>query len=324
MRFMTWMIVAVASAHFCGCQSLSLNNAKNWLGLAPKVKETEYGTPVKVSSMWTPAVLNRIGQPPTRGFGGRLYFYDAANKPIPVEGQLVVYAYNDSRPGSNHKTPDAKYAFTPEQFTTHYSATDLGASYSIWIPWDQVGNPQTEVSLVPIFTASSGQLVIGQSSRCLLAGSTGLNQPGPVHHGALPPPEIRRDAGVQPATFQQNQAAPAVAPQGKLGIDTLSLRLPTSMADRLAQAPPQTDIKPSGVRMQPLASPPAAMAGPLPATGLMPGAIPPPWFAPSPLPTRSEPPKPPVPAAPGFQPASGLTPSQLSPARLPSALPSPR
>jgi hypothetical protein len=333
MRFTTWIIVAVAALHSCGCQTLS--TPKNWFGLAPKVKETEFGTPVKVSTMWTPAVLNRVGQPPTRGFGGRLYFYDANNKPIPVEGQLVVYAYNDSRPGSNHQTPDAKYAFTPEQFTTHYSATDLGASYSIWIPWDQVGNTQTEVSLVPIFTSSGGQLVIGQSSRCLLAGPTGqLSQPGTVQHGALPPPVIRRDDGVQPASFQQNPNLPpaALAPQSKPGIDTLSLRLPTSMAERLAQAPPQTDIKPSGVAgfmAAPSSLPPVApqfsAAAPTPgATTAPPGAIPQPWFPRSPPPIRSELPRLPAPVGPGFPPASGLPLSPPSPAGLPSALPTTR
>ena len=332
MRFTTWMIVAIAAVHLCGCQSLSLNGAKNWFGLAPKVKETEFGTPVKVSTMWTPAVLNRVGQAPTRGFGGRLYFYDANNKPIPVEGQLVVYAYNDGQRAASHQTPDAKYAFTPEQFTTHYSATDLGASYSIWIPWDQVGSPQMEISLVPIFTASSGQLVIGQSSRCLLAGPTGqLNQPGAVQHRELPPPVIRRDDGVQPVSFQQNPTATATAPQGKTGIDALSLRLPTGMTERLAQAPPQADIKPSGVAgliaaptNEPLAAPPVSAAAASPgATIVPPGVIPQPWFAQSSLPIRSELQRPPVPAAPGFQPASGLTRSQLSPAGLPSALPAP-
>ena len=312
-------VLAASVFLLSGCQTLSLNGAKNWFGLAPKVKETEFGTPVKVSTMWTPAVLNRVGQPPTRGFGGRLYFYDANNKPIPVEGQLVVFAYNDSKPGANHTTPDAKYAFTPEQFTTHYSATDLGASYSIWIPWDPVGNPQMEVSLVPIFTSSSGQLVFGQSSHCLLAGPTGqLSQPGAVQHGALPPPVIRRDDGVQPASFQQN----AAATQGKLGIDTLSLRMPSGMAERLAQAAPQTSIKPRGVSDLMSAatnSPPA----PQPFTA-RPGAIPQPWFPQSPLPIRSELPKLPAPAAPGFLPASGPTPTPPSPGGLLSALPATR
>ena len=67
--------------------------------------------------------------------------------------------------------PDRKFAFTPEQFTSHFSPTELGASYSVWIPWDEVGSEQLDISLVPIFTATSGQLIVGQSSKVLLPGA---------------------------------------------------------------------------------------------------------------------------------------------------------
>jgi len=173
------------------------NWAKGWMGeQPPKVVESSYAKPVRLAAMWSPAVLNTAGKKPTRGFGGRIYFYDADNKAVPVEGQLVVYGYNDSnsplngRPADS-KSPDRKYAFTPEQFTQHFSATDLGASYSVWIPWDEVGGPQLDISLVPIFTATSGQLVVGQPSRNLLPGPTTENNPTKIEHFSLPP-------GVQP------------------------------------------------------------------------------------------------------------------------------
>ena len=50
--------------------------------------------------MWSDAVYTQPGLPPTRGFGGRLYFYDAHDQPVKVEGQLVVYAYDDSPEGT--------------------------------------------------------------------------------------------------------------------------------------------------------------------------------------------------------------------------------
>ena len=159
-----------------------------------------------MASIWTPAVFNQPGQPPTRGLGGRIYFYDAGNRPIAVEGQLVVYAYNDTTPGAaTAKRPTAKYAFTPEQFTEHYSPTDLGAAYSVWIPWDHVGQPEAEIGLVPVFTAASGQLVMGQSSKNLLPGpkpTTGVStQPIP-----RPPLTLER-------LLQSNAAPPQSAVQ---------------------------------------------------------------------------------------------------------------
>jgi len=321
-------LLALAS---CGCKTLSLDGPKNWFGLAPSVKESQYATPVKMATMWTPAVLNRVGQPPTRGFGGRLYFYDASNRPVPVEGQLIVYAYNDSKPGATGKTPDAKYAFTPEQFTSHYSPTELGASYSIWIPWDQVGQPQMEVSLVPIFTSASGQLVMGQSSRSLLAGPTSqLSEPGSIQRGTLPPPETRRDDGVQAASFQQNSsAAPTGAPSGRLGVETLSLRLPTSMADRLAQAEPQMSLKQQRTQAaNPTAPTSAGQGAPAtPTTGLTrttPGAVPPPWFPLNPPLVRSELPRLPVPNVLGSPQAGGQPQTLPFPGALPSSLPATR
>jgi hypothetical protein len=317
------LLSALAAFACCGCQALSPEGRKNWFGLAPNVKESQYATPVKMATMWTPAVLNRAGQPPTRGFGGRLYFYDASNRPVPVEGQLVVYAYNDSKPGASGKTPDAKYAFTPEQFTTHYSPTELGASYSIWIPWDQVGQPQMEISLVPIFTSASGQLVMGQSSRSLLAGPTSqLSEPGPIQRGTLSAPEIRRDDGVQAASFQQNAAVPSQAPSGRLGVETLSLRLPTSMADRLAQAGPQMTLKQQRAQAaNPTAPTSAGQRAPTIGPPQTPGAVPPPWFPLNPPLVRSELPRLPVPNVPGSPQAGGQPQTQPFPAGLPSSLP---
>ena len=46
-------------------------------------------------------------------------------QPISVEGQLVVFAYNNDKPNPDSKVPDRKFAFTPEQFTQHYTPSEL-------------------------------------------------------------------------------------------------------------------------------------------------------------------------------------------------------
>jgi hypothetical protein len=327
------LLVMASVCVFAGCQALVPTGAKNWFGQSPKIKESQYSTPVKLAAVWTPAVLNQAGMAPTRGFGGRLYFYDANNRPVAVEGQLVVYAYNDSKPGADGRTPDAKYAFTPEQFTTHYTPTELGASYSIWIPWDHVGAPRMEVTLVPIFTAASGQLVMGQSSHNLLAGpGAPLNQPEPVRRSELPLAEMRRDPGVQPAAFQGNSVAGS-ARQPSPGVEMLTLKLPTTLAERLALAGPQTAKGPAPTAAaqlpaheaaNPSVGPPGVAPAPPPATVQRlgaPGAIPPPWFPRTLPPTRSEPPRLPVPDVRDLQQAAGRTPTPPFPAGSPFALP---
>ena len=80
-----------------GCTTIN----SNWIPKAPwdkkdQVVESQYDTPVRMAAIWTPDVMVRPGMPASRGFGGRLYFYNQVNKPVKVEGQLVVYAYDDS------------------------------------------------------------------------------------------------------------------------------------------------------------------------------------------------------------------------------------
>jgi len=240
----TIAVLGLAAVCCSGCKSLSPPSwAKAWYSEEePKLAESKYPRPARMAVVWSPALLNTQGKKPTRGFGGRIYFYDAANKTVPVEGQLVVYGYDDSRQQRTEgKTPDRKYAFTPEQFTEHFSETELGASYSVWIPWDEVGGPQVDISLVPIFTATSGQLVVGQSSKNLLPGPTTENTPTHFEHLTLPPPQLSNQAGpegVQRAAFEQIAPQPA-GPQNPVAFQETSIRVPSTLAEQMAMAGPQ-------------------------------------------------------------------------------------
>jgi len=330
-----------------GCQTMP-DGTKSWGFGGPKVEESKYPAPVKMAAIWAPAVLNQPGQVPTRGFGGRVYFYDGANNPVAVEGQLVGYAYDDTVPGTAGKTPERKFVFTPEQFTQHYSPTQLGAAYSVWVPWDAAGQPQMEISLVPVFTAAGGQLVMGQPSHCLLPGpSTAPSEPRmatemvPLQYGPLGPNDQmppQRDFGVQRVAYEQmayqqalqRQMPPApgqatlTRPQGSLGVETMSITLPGSLADRLAQAPQQASPLD---RLSQYRAATAGTAGPLFAQAAMmreqamatrsaPGGLPPG----SPRPAGYQPPSPPAPSAPVPPRAGGPLPTTPSPAGQPSGL----
>jgi hypothetical protein len=328
---------------------------KLWPNSQPKVKESPYQTPAKMAVIWSPAVFNQVGKQSTRGFGGRIYFYDPKNDAIAVEGQLVVYVYNDSSPGGENKVPEKKFAFTPEQFTKHYAPTQLGASYSVWVPWDAVGSPQVQLTLIPIFTSSSGQLVIGEASHNMLPGPTAPTGELQYGHAVLPPsPVVRPDPnivttaaqtgatanaannyGVQQASFQQ-QESPAALPQQPTGLATTTISLPGTLTDRLTSAPPQIGPmeKLAQQRATLVASRAAAAntaAGAVnnaqPATTgpkAVAATIPQGPMALIPPPVRYGPPTPQAPISPGPQPALGPLPSALFPAGQPSALPTPR
>ncbi len=67
------------------------------IGKKKKDGPTEpYPNPVKIAATWTPDTLIQTGRTPTRGFGGRVFFYDERSRPVPVEGTLTVHGFDDS------------------------------------------------------------------------------------------------------------------------------------------------------------------------------------------------------------------------------------
>ncbi|HRX79072.1 MAG TPA: hypothetical protein P5307_08420, partial [Pirellulaceae bacterium] len=225
-----------------GCKTID----SDWMPKAPwskadKIVERDYDTPVRMAAIWTPDILSRPGLPASRGFGGRLYFYNQMNKPVKVEGQLVVYAYDDTATESQRESPDRKYAFTPEQFTSHHSESELGASYSIWLPWDGItGGEQKGISLLPVFTSSLGQLVMGQQAVNLLPGKKPEKQP---NTSASPTLSQRATTGVRPAAYQDNgsgvrSAGPTanVEQTHQPSFTTTTIDLPKTMQQRVMEA----------------------------------------------------------------------------------------
>ncbi len=153
-----------------GCTSSGPKGPSSWsMPWSKKDKPPKpYPNPVKMAVTWTPDTLVQSGRTPTRGFGGRLFFYDEKTRAVPVEGDLTVHAIAENPDGSMGEVK--RYHFTAEQFTQHFSQSDLGASYSVWIPWDAVGGEQMRISLIPSFRAKEGRLVQGEQALVGLPG----------------------------------------------------------------------------------------------------------------------------------------------------------
>jgi hypothetical protein len=139
----------------------------------PWSSKDEPKTPNKLTCIWTHTILNQMGKTGVRGFGGRVMFYTRNQKEsIKVEGTLTVYAFDDSKKHFQNSNPDRKYVFLPDQLEDHYSKSDIGHSYSIWIPWDEVGGDQKQVSLIARFEPKEGTTIMTESTRKLLPGIT--------------------------------------------------------------------------------------------------------------------------------------------------------
>jgi len=282
-----------------GCNTID----RNWLPKMPwsaaKVEDSQFQTPKHMAAIWSADVLTQLGKPPVRGFGGRFYFYNAQNQPIPVEGQLVVYAYDDTQMvHTQGRQPDRKFAFTPEQFTQHYSPSAIGASYSIWVPWDEAGGDQRSISLVPVFTATSGQIVMGQQALTVLPGKhPELAQQRPMQRGFRDGTAVAQRGGVQPAGHYASAALPAVREEiPRPNLNTTTIELPSTMRKRLKAAAAAEALQ-AVDGTNPSASPAPATGSPVsghPAvypytTAYSPGQLPQPSAMP-PLPPASSPP----------------------------------
>jgi hypothetical protein len=196
------ILLATAAALASGCSPLNISKKLPW-----PLDWEKPAMPTKVVAVWTDTVLYQPGQKPKRGFGGRLMFYDNKDKePIKVEGVLVVYAFEEEPKEPNKVKPDRKYVFTKEQFAKHYSKSNLGHSYSVWVPWDDVGGAQKEISMIARFIPAGGDPVVGDQAKHVLPGTTTeLARPQDAHPPLGP-------AGVLPGpSTASNGAGPAAS-----------------------------------------------------------------------------------------------------------------
>jgi len=155
-----------------GCKTVHWSKADfNRPATKAKKKEQPPGVPEKMVAIWRDAVYESGTSPSARGFGGRFYFYDREQKAIRVDGELVIYAFDDSG-SSNSTEADRKYVFEQESLQGHFSETALGASYSFWIPWDQVGGARRSIALIPVFKSADGQIIRGEQSVNVLTGKS--------------------------------------------------------------------------------------------------------------------------------------------------------
>ncbi len=215
----------------------------------PFKKEDKPGKPDKIVALWSDTVLTQAGRPPLRGFGGRLMFYEGKNDdPVKVEGNLVVYAFDETDRDANNARPDRKYAFTPEQLPLHYSKSKVGHSYSVWLPWDEVGGVQKEITLIVRFQPKEGAAAISDPCRELLPGRIEPARPKtPVAPASASGPSLgswhgQGNEGVQPASYQ----APATDGPGVLTaewqqrhISTTTITVPSGSVIRSAMGSPQ-------------------------------------------------------------------------------------
>ncbi len=128
--------------------------------------------------IWKDSVLEKPGTPAVRGFGGRIHFFDADNAVVKAEGELVVYGFDDSDAAAGTSDSeetkstkaDRKFVFPADQLESHFSETEIGPSYSVWVPWEKKGGHRKVINLIPVFKTADGRVLKCEPSQSVLPG----------------------------------------------------------------------------------------------------------------------------------------------------------
>ena len=207
--------------------------------------QKEDSSPVTMAAIWSDSVMEKSGRKDIKGFGGRFYFYDENNTAVKAEGELIVYGFDDSIKDRNEEKPDVKFVYKEDEFQSHYSESGLGASYSVWLPWEEVGGFRKSITLIPMFKTVDGKLLKSGQSINVLPGKT---------------PEVQLTATAK-RPYTVLGSSPAVIGQASYQSGT---ELPQSSNASVFNATYETDtmshIKPTTIRMTPSMAQRMAMA----------------------------------------------------------------
>ena len=178
------LVGLVILAGLAGCTQLELNPDHPKF---PWQNDDEPKVPARMTEVWTDAVLQQQGKPGVRGFGGRILFFTAANdEPVRVDGTLTVFVFDEVNQNPRNPVPERKFVFRREDLAKHYSKSELGHSYSVWLPWDEVGGPQRRLSLVTRFEPADGPVVLAKPSPHILPGQVDEPRQAIVQQKTLP------------------------------------------------------------------------------------------------------------------------------------------
>jgi hypothetical protein len=249
---LAWIALAWISIGCMGCQFAPKKMPSVW----PWDKEETKELPDRILAVWSDTVLHQKGLPGVRGFGGRIYFYKKDNTdPIEVDGGLAVYVFDADDLSPASQQPLRKFVFTPDQFVSHMSKTSIGPSYSVWLPWSEVGGPQMRLSLIARFEGRDGGSTISDPTIKLLPGipkqeslaksktkTKGNDSDSPVQQASYAEPKsnekemipesIKKPTGANrevktidlPPSFQRH-----IQPAGSIGQEVSAVKNPVSM-----------------------------------------------------------------------------------------------
>ncbi len=229
-------LLSLLALAMAGCSSLDLPDAPKWPGSEDKVQ-----IPNRMVDVWTDDILHQAGQPSKRGFGGRFMFYNnESEEPIKVDGRLTVYLFDDRCEDPMKEKPIHKFVFPTETFQKHYSESDLGHSYSFWLPVDEVGGVQKQLTIIARFDPKVGAKVLSKPSTCVLPGRPADENPTSPLVQRYEAHQYTKDANGtvrQVAYVEGVRGDPGVEQPTQSGLTTATINLSPDFTRQISESP---------------------------------------------------------------------------------------
>ena len=216
-RFESYLVVcALLLTSFVGCTTLGGGKLSDSDGRfnplkrlsSKKDKEPEYEPPRSMVGIWKTSTFEKAGSPSIRGFGGRFYFYGVGEQPVRVNGDLTIYGYDDQKQAkSGNEKADRKFIFKADSLNSHYSESALGASYSFFVPWDNVGGEEKTITLIPVFKTVDGHMPEAKAATIRLPGKRVKKPANPVVQASAESPVTASKATTVVSAIQKKKRA---------------------------------------------------------------------------------------------------------------------
>ncbi len=204
------------------------------------------GPPSQIVAIWEPAVEHTAGETkPIRGFGGRVFFYEnGGKKPVKINGNVVVYAFDEDERQPDDNAPSRSYVFVASDVKKLYAKSKLGHSYNFWVPWDKEGmnGDVKKISLIVRYVPEKGPSAVSSQAMVYLPGKSGQSE-------LLAKTEwdarSKREATARELALRNRGPAPLNEmviesnDDFALAMQTTTISLPETIARNMQKLPPQ-------------------------------------------------------------------------------------
>ncbi|MGQ0634312.1 MAG: hypothetical protein ACT4QC_06865 [Planctomycetaceae bacterium] len=126
---------------------------------------------VEILPLWQPGEGMWTGRT-IRGFIGQVFFFTPQGPaPAEVDGEVMVYVFDDVGTPEEQAKPIHQFRFPAETWDAHKHKSKLGLAYSLFIPYTRPGHQEALCSLRMMFTPKNALPVHSQMVSVSLPGS---------------------------------------------------------------------------------------------------------------------------------------------------------